>query len=119
MGTNTLTAGEERIEQSLSEIDFAALRRKKFTPSPVAWEDQFLYFLMIDRFSDGKEKGGYGDINAKPVSAGSTPLFKSDDGGKVDRDQWLKASGGWQGGTLKGLRGKLGYLKRLGVTAIW
>jgi glycosidase len=31
----------------------------------------------------------------------------------------LKKGDGWQGGTLKGLKSKLGYLRRLGVTAIW
>jgi glycosidase len=34
-------------------------------------------------------------------------------------DAWFRAGGGWQGGTLKGLRSKLGYLHRLGITALW
>ena len=37
----------------------------------------------------------------------------------VDYDTWFRAGGGWQGGTLKGLRSKLGYLRRLGITALW
>jgi len=49
----------EKIEKSLLEVDFAQLTRRKFTPSPAAWEDQVLYFLLLDRFSDGKEKAGY------------------------------------------------------------
>src|SRR5262249_50355277 len=36
-----------------------------------------------------------------------------------DYDAWLRAGGGWQGGTLKGLRSNLGYLRRLGITALW
>jgi hypothetical protein len=47
------------VEKSLLEIDFASLTRGPFTPSPAAWEDQVLYFLMLDRFSDGNEKGGH------------------------------------------------------------
>jgi hypothetical protein len=48
----------ETIEKSLLDLDFASLRRRKFTPSPAAWEDQVLYFLLLDRFSDGNERGG-------------------------------------------------------------
>ena len=40
------------IERSLLKLDFATLMRGPFTPSPAAWEDQVLYFLMLDRFSD-------------------------------------------------------------------
>ncbi len=55
------------VERSLLEIDFASLTRGPFTPSPAAWEDQVLYFLMLDRFSDGNEKGGYADASGRPV----------------------------------------------------
>jgi hypothetical protein len=27
------------LEKSLLEVDFAALKRRTFTPSPAAWED--------------------------------------------------------------------------------
>src|SRR5678815_5529745 len=40
------------VEKSLQDLDFAALTRGPFTPSPAAWEDQVLYFLMLDRFLD-------------------------------------------------------------------
>ncbi len=109
----------EGIEKSLLDLDFAALTRRKFTPSPAAWEDQVFYFLLIDRFSDGNESGGYRDNDGRPVTAGTTRLYKEDDTGRVDYDTWLSAGGTWQGGTLKGLKSKLGYLKRLGVTALW
>ena len=56
----------ETIEKSLLELDFASLTRRTFTPSPAAWEDQVLYFLLLDRFSDGKEKGGYRDNDGPP-----------------------------------------------------
>jgi len=46
------------IEKSLLDIDFGSLTRRPFTPSPAAWEDQVLYFLLLDRFSDGNECGG-------------------------------------------------------------
>jgi glycosidase len=109
----------ENIEKSLLEIDFASLTRRKFTPSPAAWEDQVLYFLLLDRFSDGKEKDGHRDNDDQPVHAGATPLYRPEDPGRVDYDTWFRAGGGWQGGTLQGLKSKLGYLRRLGITALW
>jgi glycosidase len=109
----------EKIEKSLLELDFASLTRRKFTPSPAAWEDQILYFLLVDRFSDGQEKDGYRDNENRPVRTGVTPLYRPEDPGRIDYDTWFDAGGGWQGGTLRGLRSKLGYLRRLGVTALW
>ncbi len=109
----------ENIEKSLLELDFASLTRRKFTPSPAAWEDQVLYFLLLDRFSDGKEKDGYRDNEDRPAPTGATPLYRFEDPGRVDYDAWFRAGGGWQGGTLAGLKSKLGYLRRLGITALW
>jgi len=114
-----MTAQAEMIEKSLLEIDFASLMRRTFTPSPAAWEDQILYFLLLDRFSDGNEKGGYRDNADRPVETGATPLYQPGDSGRVDYDTWLSAGNNWQGGTLAGLKSKLGYLRRLGVTALW
>ena len=109
----------EKIEKSLLELDFASLTRRTFTPSPAAWEDQVLYFLLLDRFSDGKERDGYRDNADRPVQGGSTPLYRPEDSGRMDYDAWFRAGGGWQGGTLQGLKSKLGYLRRLGITALW
>ncbi|GAA4457815.1 alpha-amylase family glycosyl hydrolase [Nibrella saemangeumensis] len=110
--------------QRLSDIDFAQLTNRPFYPSPLAWEDQVLYFLMLDRFSDGNESG-YLDNEGNPVAAGTTPLFRrSDDyenaiGTRAEAETWRDAGGRFAGGTLRGLESKIGYLKRLGITAIW
>jgi glycosidase len=108
----------EKIEKSLLDIDFAALTAQQHAPSPAAWEDQVLYFLLVDRFSDGNERGGYRDKNGNPVPSGTTPLYTPTTN-RVDYEEWLRTGGTWQGGTIKGLNSKLGYLKRLGVTALW
>ena len=105
--------------KSIAEIDFAELTKRKYTPSPDCWADQVLYFLMLDRFSDGNERGGYKDIQNQHVTTGSTPIATGGDVDSVPYEEWLGRGDGWQGGTLKGLKSKLGYLKRLGVTAIW
>jgi glycosidase len=107
------------VEKSLLDLDFASLTRGPFTPSPAAWEDQVLYFLMLDRFSDGNERGGYADTSGRPLNTGATPLYRAEDKASVDYDVWFRAAGGWQGGTIKGLVSKLGYLRRMGVTALW
>ncbi|KFY12492.1 hypothetical protein V491_06773 [Pseudogymnoascus sp. VKM F-3775] len=98
-------------------------RDKEFHPSPVAWEDQVLYFLLPDRFSDDQESA-YIDIDCQSVRGRNTPRYEPQDSGNaiVDefhRNAWLDAGSRFVGGNLKGVTSKLGYLKRLGVTALW
>ena len=106
----------------VADLDFAAVTAGPITPSPSAWEDEVLYFLLVDRFSDGNEDG-YLDLAGQPV-AGSTPLFQPPDEGnaiatQADAAGWRQAGLDRAGGTLDGLRSKLGYLRRLGITALW
>jgi glycosidase len=110
-------------EQRLANIDFLKLANRQFLPSPSAWEDEVLYFLMLDRFSDGKEQN-YRDNNGNLVAGGITPMFHPADAQnaiqtEASAEKWRDAGGRWVGGTLKGLESKIGYLKRMGVTAIW
>jgi glycosidase len=111
------------VERSLKEIDWAALTAgRAYYPSPAAWEDEVLYFLLVDRFSDGREHGGFGDVHGAPVAAvtgRTTQLFQPTDSGTAERENWWQAGKTWCGGTIPGLRDKLGYLRRLGVTAVW
>jgi glycosidase len=103
----------------LADIDFRQLTQRAYHPSPVAWEDQVLYFLMLDRFSDGRENH-FLDNQGNLVTTGNTPLFFYQTGANTAAfDSWNDAGNGWCGGNLAGLKTKLGYLKRLGVTAIW
>jgi glycosidase len=112
------------MEQQISEIDFDGLvAGRTFFPSPAAWEDEVLYFLMLDRFSDGRENHVL-DNSENLVTTGSTPPFQSTDRGNAamtmaQRQKWFDAGGGFVGGTLRGLETKIGYLSRLGITAIW
>ncbi|GAA3457098.1 alpha-amylase family glycosyl hydrolase [Dactylosporangium matsuzakiense] len=107
----------------IADIDFAALTRGPFHPSPDDWADEVLYFLIVDRFSDGGERG-YRDSDGTTVMTGTTPPLREADRGNAvrtaaDAARWRDAGVGWVGGTLNGLRSKLGYLRRLGVSAIW
>ncbi|GID27858.1 alpha-amylase family glycosyl hydrolase [Paractinoplanes brasiliensis] len=107
----------------VADLDFAQLTDRHFQPSPTAWEDQVLYFLMLDRFSDGRERD-FLDRDGQPVSTGSTPPLRAADHGNAvttdaDARRWREAGTRFTGGTFAGLRSKLGYLRRLGVTAVW
>jgi glycosidase len=62
-------------------------------PSPEDWRDQWIYFLMVDRFNNPQ----------------APPRFAPFDG----------MHGVFQGGTLNGVRAQLDYLQRLGVGALW
>lgn len=109
--------------QSVTDLDLKRLTNRTFHPSPVAWEDQVLYFLLLDRFSDGKETGCR-DNRGRRITKGTTPLYRPGDEGNAIRTEpeaalWREAGNRWCGGTLKGLTGKMGYLRRLGVTAVW
>lgn len=113
-------------EKSITEIDLKALTAERvFHPSPESWGDQVLYFLLVDRFSDGRESE-YKDSAGKFVRReGGTPRFRRGRdtnnavGTPEDARRWREAGDSFVGGNLKGLAGKLGYLKRLGVTTLW
>lgn len=101
---------------SVNEPDFqkvllqAPLNTSQYNPSPSAWEDQLLYFLLPDRFSNGKEES-------------STLFTQKDDGSATkspeETEKWKNSGGFFCGGTLNGIESKLEYLKNLGVTALW
>lgn len=108
---------------TLQEIDFKKLIKSGYFPSPQAWEDQVLYFLLLDRFSDGKEKD-FIDNAGNTAAMGTTPLYLPENFENAiqttqEAEIWREAGNKFVGGTLKGLQSKIGYLKRLGITAIW
>lgn len=86
-----------------------------YFPSPeYGWQNEILYFLLPDRFSDGKEL--------------SRPLLTKEEISKLrsvtnrpgwNWKRWAESGKRWQGGTINGIRGRLNYLKDLGITAIW
>jgi glycosidase len=86
-------------------------RRENYAPSPVDWQDEVLYFIIVDRFSDGAE--------------GKRPLLDRSRLREARGEGWTfsawaeSGSNRWQGGTLRGVISKLDYLQRLGITALW
>ncbi len=61
-------------------------------PSPADWRDQWIYFILVDRFNN-------------PSAA---PHLS-----------WDGVHGAFQGGTLNGIREQLDYLQALGAGALW
>ena len=103
----------------LSDINWKALVASRgFHPSPTEWEDHVFYFLMVDRFSDGKENS-FRDIAGNVVTAGSTPMFSAAENqnaikNEEDAKKWREAGTKYVHGKLKGLTSKIGYLVRCG-----
>ncbi len=100
------TIVEPSAPTTLSAADLRP--RGRVQPSPATWRDQTLYFFLPDRFSDGHEE--------------ERPLFdwkRPDQHTAADRRLWQESGRRFQGGTLKGIAGKLDYLKELGVTTLW
>jgi glycosidase len=90
--------------------------RQAYHPSPGSWRDEVLYFLLVDRFSDGAEA-------TRPLlnRAGVGGARLAATGGQPWRwDVWARSGQErFQGGTLRGVRSQLGYLNRLGVSTLW
>ena len=110
--------------KTLREINLRKIvSGRTYHPSPSSWEDQVIYFLMVDRFSDGRETE-YLDNEGRLVTTKGTPRYTIYDADNAIKDpqsaaRWRSSGSKWNGGNLRGLQSKIGYLRRLGVTAIW
>ncbi len=99
--------------ESITEINLQALQADRdYQQSPQNWEELIFYFLLVDRFSDGRE------------GEDSAPQGAAEDADEILRDKQLEAA--WHehserrnGGNLSGLMSKLDYLQQLGITALW
>ena len=96
--------------QSITAIDWTPLLDRPFTTSPQSWSDQVMYFILIDRFSDGLEQS---------ETLFSSDQFDSANLSTTEAEHWREAGYTFCGGTLRGVQSKLEYLKRLGITTIW
>jgi glycosidase len=84
-------------------------------PSPNDWRNEILYFLLPDRFSDGRE-------SERPLldRRNLGAARRRADGQPWRWDHWAQSGATrWQGGTLAGVISKLDYLKALGATTLW
>ena len=83
---------------SIRDIDLTPLPGKSYFSIEREWREEFIYFLMVDRFQDG---GNRTPVNQQGRSAG------------------IPAGSVFYGGTLQGITRNLDYITGLGCTAIW
>ncbi len=89
----------ETVAYSTEKLDFHP--NKPLYPSPADWRDQFIYFMLVDRFDNN-------DPSVPPYAPGVTSTGRSVEQGRL-----------FQGGNLKGVTRRLDYIKELGCTAVW
>ncbi|MEJ2201580.1 MAG: alpha-amylase family glycosyl hydrolase [Desulfuromonadaceae bacterium] len=97
---------KDKAPISLEQVSFKPMGNPM--PSPGDWRDQVFYFLLPDRFSNGQES------QANLFDPNDPARFKT-----TDKRRWMEGGKKFQGGTLKGIKSKLGYLRDLGITALW
>lgn len=89
---------ESKRLSSIQELDLTPAH--PVHPSPADWRDHYIYFLLIDRFSDG--------LPHPPYDGTRHVRLPDDTRGR-----------GFQGGTLKGVTERLSYIRTLGANAVW
>ena len=86
-------------------------RRESFYPSPTDWRNEVLYFLLPDRFSDGRDQTRP-LLDRTNLAAARPAWFRF--------DEWARSGGErFQGGTIAGITSRLPYLHGLGATTVW
>lgn len=94
-------------------------QRDAYTESPRDWRDEVFYFLLPDRFSNGKEQADR-LLDCDLSTGAGLNRIRGLRGADWRWDQWQKSGADhYQGGTLKGITSKLGYLAELGITTLW
>src|SRR5450759_1980094 len=83
---------------TVAELDLSPIPGKRYFSIDREWREEFIYFLMVDRFQD--------DI-ARPVAGG------------VNRSAGIATPNTFFGGNIKGVTRSLDYIAGLGCTAIW
>lgn len=84
---------------SITQLDLSPLPGKTYFNSIRQWREEFIYFLLVDRFHDDKAR--------IPATTG-----KGRAPGGGTRDTFC-------GGTLRGVKDHLDYILNLGCTSIW
>jgi glycosidase len=84
--------------QTVAELDLSPPAGKKYFNSTREWREEFIYFVMIDRFHD---------------DAAHAPTLDS------ARSSGTPSPNNFYGGTIKGIKDHLDYIAGLGCTAVW
>ncbi len=93
--------GHMENPQRVSEMDLSPVPGRTYWNSGREWREELIYFLMVDRFHDGRERSSIGG-SARPDVDCKSPRLKK-----------------FCGGRLRGITKNLDYIKGLGCTALW
>lgn len=83
---------------SVDDINLTPPRGKTYFSVNREWREEFIYFLLVDRFHDDSQRA--------PVS-------------QSGRSHGIQVPDAFYGGTIKGITRNLDYVAGLGCTAIW
>ncbi|MGO9119814.1 MAG: alpha-amylase family glycosyl hydrolase [Desulfomonilaceae bacterium] len=89
---------DEKLIKSIRDIDLTPLPGRTYFSILREWREEFIYFLLIDRFHDDSLRK-------------STP--------RTERSRGVAAPDDFYGGKIKGITQNLDYIAGLGCTAIW
>jgi alpha-amylase len=83
---------------TIHDLDLTPLPGKTYFNTTREWREEFIYFLLVDRFHD--------DALRVPIQ-------------QPGRSSGVQVPDGFYGGTLKGITQHLDYIAGLGCTALW
>src|SRR6185312_6280200 len=83
---------------SVSQLDLSPIAGKQYFSTSREWREEFIYFLLVDRFHDSQARSS---VQGRNRSAG------------------FAAPDDFYGGTIKGVTQHLDYIAGLGCTAVW
>jgi hypothetical protein len=102
----------DSVKVSRPILDQARRTQLSCYPSPDDWQDETLYVLLPDRFSDAKNRPMLTRDEIRSLRAASSrPGW--------NWRNWADSGRLWQGGTIAGIAQRLSYLQDLGISAIW
>ena len=84
--------------RSVRELDLSPIPGKRYWSTPREWREEFIYFLLVDRFHDGRDR--------RP-GPGRT--------GAIAPERLRR----FCGGTIRGITKQLDYIQGLGCTSVW
>src|SRR6266446_63074 len=83
---------------SIAQLDLSPIPGKTYFNCEREWREEFIYFLLVDRFHDDRPR-------VPALHAGAS--------------QGFAAGNGFFGGKIKGITRNLDYIAGLGCTALW
>ena len=87
--------------RSIAELDLSPISGKHYWHCDREWREEFIYFLMVDRFHDDRNRRSAGG-NGRSRGSGSPEQLRK-----------------FCGGALNGIKENLDYIHNLGCTALW